>query len=27
VESKLNQGSRFEIQLPVMGSLDVEVGN
>jgi len=27
VESKINQGSRFEIQLPVMGSLDVEVGN
>jgi signal transduction histidine kinase len=27
VESKLNQGSRLEIQLPMMGSQDVEVGN
>jgi len=27
VESKLNQGSRFEIQLPVTGSQDVEGGN
>ena len=27
VESKLNQGSRFEIQLPVTGSPEVEVGN
>jgi len=26
VESKLNQGSRFEIQLPVTGSPEVEVG-
>jgi two-component system NtrC family sensor kinase len=26
VESKLNQGSRFEIQLPVTGSQEVEVG-
>lgn len=27
VESKLNQGSRFEIQLPVMRSQDIEVGD
>jgi signal transduction histidine kinase len=27
VESKPNQGSRFEIQLPVMGQIDVDVGN
>ncbi|MBS3906253.1 MAG: hypothetical protein KGZ49_04360 [Syntrophaceae bacterium] len=26
IESKLNQGSRFEIQLPVTGSQEVEVG-
>jgi len=27
VESRLNQGSRFEIQLPVMRSQDIEVGD